>query len=124
MIKANLEKDYPLMTKNFVIFTDFEEESYVSRLFNTLNSAHASLNLQNYKLDKIKDFKQLAIRSCQQYSTCGFQFNELAYFLKQNFDFKTSDYIFIGSEGLFESREEYHKWQQLYGLLKPIEKSE
>ena len=110
------------MTTNFVIFTDQEEHNYVSRLFNTLNSADAAIDLTNIKIDKVKDFKELAIKTCLQFSSCGYKFNELRYFLEKNFDFKGSDFLYLGSEGVFASREEYHKWQQLYGLLKPITK--
>jgi len=122
MIKANLKKDYPLISKNFVIFTSIEEYLEVSRIVNRSNCSSASLNLKNIAINKVKDFKELAILTCQQYSIESFRLNELFYFLHKNFDFKEGPYIYIGPEGIFESREEYHKWQQLYGLLKPITK--
>ena len=122
MIKADLKKDYPLMTKNFVIYTSIEEQNTVSRIFNVANCAEASTNLLNYNLDQIKDFKELAKRACIEYSECGFRLNCLYFYLNYNFDFHNKGTTFLGSEGIFESREEYHKWQQLYGLLKPITK--
>lgn len=121
MIKANLKKDYPLMSKNFVIFTSAEEVSFISSLINSSNCSEALMDLNKFNLDQIKNFRELSKNICLQHSISGFQLNNLYFFLKDNFDFNASEGLYISPEGLFESREEYHKWQQLYGLLKPIE---
>lgn len=122
MIKANIKKDYPLMSKPFLIFTSFEEERYISSIVNASNCSVAALDLRNISIDKVKDFKELAIKICTDNVKTGLKLNNIYLFLKENFNIEIGHDLYIAPEGIFSSREEYYKWQQLYGLLKRIEK--